>query len=189
METTGVNAMNTRALQLDPENASATTDERAGKQQSQSRGEESRSKATSGATGQSGRSGETKEVVKQESNRVVKEGMSIIRQKGQSLAESGKSKVITSVSAYGKALRSAADALKEKDASGAGQYADTIANQLDSVVNYLENAPVDKIVSEAERFVKKNAAVAFTGAFAVGLVASRLARAGTSALSESDAQK
>jgi len=77
------------------------------------------------------------------------------------------------------ALRDVAGSLMHPDKDGAdvvSRYVRTAGDQAQRAADYLENTDVRQVVSDAERFARRQPALFLGGAFMLGLVAARIFR-------------
>jgi hypothetical protein len=70
-------------------------------------------------------------------------------------------------------IHSLSSQLREQDQVFVAGYTDRVAEQVQRVATYLHDKDLDQLVSEAERFARRQPAVAVGSAFVLGLLAAR----------------
>ncbi len=83
----------------------------------------------------------------------------------------GLTSVAESIKQVGENLRDAEN--QNQITETAAKYGDTVANQIEKVSAYFENKDVSEMVSDAERFARRNPALFIGAAFGIGFLAAR----------------
>ena len=90
------------------------------------------------------------------------------------------------LSTVSSAVRQMGDNLRQNDqTSGYAQYVNQAADQIDRFSGYLQNHEPRQLVSDAERWARRNPVLFLGGAFALGLLASRFLKSGMGGQSQS----
>ena len=71
------------------------------------------------------------------------------------------------------ATRSVGQQLRYKDQQAVAQLADQAASQVERVASYLQGKDLEQLMSESERFARRQPVVFLSGAFVLGLLAAR----------------
>jgi len=87
-------------------------------------------------------------------------------------------------------IRQVSSTLRETDeqtgvTDTAAKYSDSLAKQIEQISGYFERSDVREMVSDVEKFARKNPAVFIGGAFVVGLLAARFLKSSSSSQSSS----
>jgi len=72
------------------------------------------------------------------------------------------------------ALQQTGEQLSQQDQGTVGQYAHTVADQIERFSTYLRDKNVDQLLGEAENLARRQPGVFIGGAFALGFLAARL---------------
>ncbi len=100
--------------------------------------------------------------------------VSQVQQQAQSLIEAQKDRAVEGVESVAQALRQTGQQLQgEGPASFVGQYADSAANQIEQLADYLRYSDMELLMDDAQRFARREPALFVGGAFALGLMVAR----------------
>lgn len=84
-----------------------------------------------------------------------------------------KEKTAGSIAGVADALRQSGRSLRENDTAVPAEYVDRAAEQIERIGNYVRNRTLGQLVGDAEEFARREPAIFFGGAFALGLLAAR----------------
>jgi hypothetical protein len=96
-----------------------------------------------------------------------------VQEKAKSQIETQKDRAAEGISSMAQALRQTGQQLRDQDQTPVAQYADTAADQIERVSNFLRERDLNDIVVEVERFARRQPALFLGGAFALGLLGAR----------------
>jgi len=96
-----------------------------------------------------------------------------VRGQVKSQLEQQKERVAESVEGVADALHAMSRQLRDQDQTGIADWADSIGESASRVFNYLADKDVEQLAGEVEQFARRQPAIFLTGAFALGLMASR----------------
>jgi hypothetical protein len=84
-----------------------------------------------------------------------------------------KDRAVGSIGHVAEALRETGRSMRTGDAAIAADYADRLADRIDELTGYVRNRPLSEIAADVEQLARREPALFFGGALAVGLVAGR----------------
>jgi hypothetical protein len=117
-----------------------------------------------------------REQIRQARDKVVDQAKSTFRdardRAGSSLSE-GRRQAAEQIGGIGGALRRTSEQLRGEDQARFADVADSVGRQLDRAAGYLRDSDGRTIVRDIERLARRQPALVFAGAFALGLVAAR----------------
>jgi len=96
-----------------------------------------------------------------------------VRGQVKSQLDQQKERVAESVEGVAEALHAMSRQLREQEQTAIADWADSIGESASRVFNYLAEKDVDQLAGEVEQFARRQQALFLTGAFALGLMASR----------------
>jgi len=96
-----------------------------------------------------------------------------VRTQVKSQLEQQKERVAESVEGMADALHAMSRQLREQDQTAIADWTDSIGESASRVFNYLAEKDVEQLAGEVEQFARRQPALFLTGAFALGLMASR----------------
>jgi len=100
-----------------------------------------------------------------------------VKEQASSQISNQKEKAADSLGNVAEAIRQTGDQLRQKEqVAPVAQYTDQIAQGVETVSNYLKSKSLSDIVSEVERFARREPALFLGGALTVGLLAGRFLR-------------
>jgi hypothetical protein len=124
--------------------------------------------------------------VKQSASQVTEQA----KQTATSQIATRKDQAAQGLSAASSSMRQMGDNLRQNEqTSGYAQYVHQAADQVDRFSGYLQNHEPRQIMSDAENWARRNPAVVLSGAFALGLLASRFLKSGMGGQSRSGAMR
>lgn len=120
--------------------------------------------------------GKTKEVAGQALGTAKKQAVSKIDEQKSNLAQN--------IGTVAQEIRTLGDNLNKSDAessvvSYAAQYGNTIADKVENFSQYLDDKNLSELVTDIERFAKRNPAVFIGSAFALGFLGARFLKSST----------
>lgn len=108
-----------------------------------------------------------------------------VTQQATSRLDEHKSQAAGSLGSVAEALRQSSQQLRDQDqgvvGQYAGQYGETIANQVERISTFLQEKDTKEIVQEVESFARREPALFIGGAFLLGLLGARLLKSAPSA--------
>jgi len=90
-----------------------------------------------------------------------------------SQVSSRKDQAAESLRTVADAIRHTGDDLRSRDQAGVAQYASMAADRVEDFSQFISERDVNQIVSDVERYARRNKGLFLGGAFALGLVAAR----------------
>jgi ElaB/YqjD/DUF883 family membrane-anchored ribosome-binding protein len=105
------------------------------------------------------------------------EATSNAAQRARAQLDSGSTKLGEQVSAFGAALRRAAEQLEDEGGTGPARAAHQAANQVDRIAIYLKNVDSDRFLGDVERFARQRPWAAGGVGAVSGFVAARFMKA------------
>jgi hypothetical protein len=116
------------------------------------------------------------EQVRQARDKVVDQAKATFRdardRAGSSLSD-GRRRAAEQIGGIGGALHRTSDQLRHEDQARVADVADSVGRQLDRVADYLRDSDGRTIARDIESLTRRQPALVFAGAFALGLVAAR----------------
>ena len=132
------------------------------------------------STGAAG--GGAREQVRQVKEKVVDQARTTFRdardQAGSTLNQ-GRRQAADQIGGIGNAFRRTSETLREEDQTRFADVADNVARQVDRVADYLRQADGRTMARDLENLARRQPALVFAGAFALGLVAARFLKSST----------
>jgi hypothetical protein len=99
-----------------------------------------------------------------------------VREQAKSQVAGQKDRAAESLGSVAQALHQTGQQLRDQDNSTVAQYIDTAANQVDRVSGFLRERDLQDIVTEVERFARRQPAVFVGGAALLGMIGARFLR-------------
>lgn len=120
--------------------------------------------------------GNAKEQLRQARDRVVDQAKSTFKdardQAGSSLNQ-GRRRAADQIGGLGSALHRTGEQLRQEDQASFADFADTFGRQVDRVADYLRESDGRTIARDVEGLARRQPALVFAGAFALGVLAAR----------------
>jgi hypothetical protein len=123
-----------------------------------------------------GAAGMAQELVTQAKEK-ADEATSGAAQRARAQLDSGSTKIGEQISAFGAALRKAAEQLEDEGGKAPAKAAHQAANQVDRLAIYLKNADSGRFLDDVERFARRRPWVAGSFGAVSGFVAARFLKA------------
>jgi len=150
-------------------------DTRSGGREGAAAGDEQPLPGTGGAGGAGSESG-TRDQIRQARDKVVDQAKTTLRdardRAGSGLNE-GRRKAAEQIGGIGGALHRTGEQLRNEDQAKFADVADSLGRQVDRVADYLRAADGRTMARDVEDLARRQPALVFAGAFALGLVAAR----------------
>jgi len=115
------------------------------------------------------RTGEVKEQLQEKASAVV----SRVQEQAQSQIAMQKEKAVSTLGSVAGALRQTSQTLRSQDQAPFAQFADKAAEQIDQLTSYLQTHEPGQMMTEVERFARRQPALFIGGAFVLGLLGAR----------------
>jgi len=115
------------------------------------------------------KAGEVKEQLQEKATEL----MSRAQEQAQSQIAMQKEKAVSTLGSVAGALRQTSQTLRDQDQAPFAQFADKAAEQIDSLSHYLQNHEPGELLTEVERFARRQPALFLGGAFVLGLLGAR----------------
>jgi hypothetical protein len=132
--------------------------------------------ALPGTEGEAGTGTSAREQVRQAKDKVVDQAKSTFRdarqRAGSTLGESRR-QAADQIGGIGSAFRRTSEQLRGEDQARFADVADTVARQIDRAADYLRMADGRTMARDLEGLARRQPALVFAGAFALGVVAAR----------------
>ena len=96
-----------------------------------------------------------------------------VQQQAMSRASEQIGRVTETIGSVAEATRSVSGQLRQQDQAMVADYVEKAAGQLERFAGYLENKDVPELVSDVDRFARRQPALFMGGAFVLGLMAAR----------------
>ena len=131
-----------------------------------------------GSAGEAGAGSESgaREQIRQARDKVVDQAKSTLRdardRAGSGLNE-GRRRAAEQIGGIGGALHRTSEQLRNEDQAKFADVADTVGRQIDRVADYLRDADGRTMARDVENLARRQPALVFAGAFALGVVAAR----------------
>lgn len=131
-----------------------------------------------GSSGEAGAGSESgaREQIRQARDKVVDQAKSTLRdardRAGSGLNE-GRRRAAEQIGGIGGALHRTSEQLRNEDQAKFADVADTVGRQIDRVADYLRDADGRTMARDVENLARRQPALVFAGAFALGVVAAR----------------
>jgi hypothetical protein len=104
---------------------------------------------------------------------VVGDTVDRVRAQAVSQIDAQKSKATGMLSEVAQAIRATGDQLRTQDQANIAQFTDSAADQIERVSTYLDNRDFSQVVTEVQRFGRRQPALFIGGAMLLGLAAAR----------------
>jgi hypothetical protein len=157
-------------------------DTRSGGRENAAVGAEQALPGTAGEGAIAGTSGGAREQVRQAKDKVVDQARTTIRdardRAGSTFAQ-GRQQAADQIGGVGRAIRRTGETLREEDQARFADVADNVARQMDRVADYLRESDGRTIARDIELLARRQPALVFAGAFAIGLMAARFFKSST----------
>jgi hypothetical protein len=115
------------------------------------------------------KAGEVKEQLQEKASEMV----SRVQEQATSQIAMQKEKAVSTLGSVSGALRQTSQTLRDQDQAPFAQFADKAAEQIDNLTSYLQNHEPQELLTEVERFARKQPALFIGGAFVLGLLGAR----------------
>ncbi len=129
-----------------------------------------------GTEGAAGTGSSAREQVRQAKDKVVDQAKSTFRdarQRAGSTLDESRRRAADQIGGIGGAFRRTGDQLRGEDQARFADVADNVARQIDRVADYLRMADGRTMARDLEGLARRQPALVFAGAFALGVVAAR----------------
>lgn len=157
-------------------------DTRGGGRENATVGTEQALPGTGGESAEAATSGGAREQVRQAKDKVMDQARSTIRdardRAGSTFAQSRR-QAADQVGGIGSAFRRTGETLRGEDQTRFADVADNVARQMDRVAEYLRESDGRTIAHDIERLARRQPALVFAGAFALGVAAARFFKSST----------
>jgi hypothetical protein len=157
-------------------------DTRSGGREQPAVGTEQASPGTGSEGANAGVGGGAREQVKQAKDKVVDQARTTIRdarERAGSTLSQGRRQAADQIGGIGSAFRRTSETLRQEDQARFADVADTVSRQIDRVADYLRESDGRTIARDVENLARRQPALVFAGAFALGLVAARFLKSST----------
>jgi hypothetical protein len=111
------------------------------------------------------------------------------KQQATSQLSSQKERATQHLGSVAQALRQTGQHLREQDQGSMAQYTDKAAEQVERFSGFLKNKNVNELMSEAERFARRQPSLFLGGAFAVGVLGARFLKSSSQQQSSGGSQQ
>lgn len=129
-----------------------------------------------------GTTGGAREQIRQAKDKVIDQARTSIRdardRAGSTFAQSRR-QAADQIGGIGSAFRHTGETLRGEDQTRFADVADNVARQIDRVADYLRESDGRTIASDIERLARRQPALVFAGAFALGVAAARFFKSST----------
>jgi hypothetical protein len=157
-------------------------DTRGGGREDTAAGTEQASPGTGSEGADAGTGGGAREQVRQAKDKVVDQARTTLRdareRAGSTLSQSRR-QAADQIGGLGSAFRRTSESLRQEDQARFADVTDTFARQIDRVAEYLRASDGRTIARDVESLARRQPALVFAGAFAIGLVAARFLKSST----------
>jgi hypothetical protein len=114
---------------------------------------------------------------KESTGQVASQTLGQVTDKASTAIDQGKATLAQGLTTVVESIRSMGEQLRTADQGGVvaftANYGDMLANQVENIAGYLEGRDTRQLVSDVQRFARRNPAVFVGSAFALGLLAAR----------------
>lgn len=100
-----------------------------------------------------------------------------VKQRGRNVLERQKHNLAQTLHHVCEALRAASGKLKEENNEGVAEYTEALSERLDEAADYVDDVPVEDMLSNIERFARRQPHIFLGGMFLVGMAAARFLKA------------
>jgi hypothetical protein len=157
-------------------------DTRSGGRENAAVGTEQASPGSGSEGANAGMGGAAREQVRQAKDKVLDQARTTFRdardKAGSTLSQS-RQQAAEQIGGIGTAFRRTSQTLREEDQARFADVADNVARQIDRVADYLRESDGRTIARDLESLARRQPALVFAGAFAVGLAAARFLKSST----------
>lgn len=115
--------------------------------------------------------------VAHQARHVASDAVDQVRHMAESQLSSSKERVADEIGTVAQALRSTADQLRNQNRSGVTEYVSGAADRIESASRYLNSRDLGQVVSDVERFARREPLIFLGGTFAIGLMLGRFLKA------------
>lgn len=100
-----------------------------------------------------------------------------LRSEGEAYLQQHKARAADEVSHVSAAIRSAAERLRDEDDTSIAGWAETLADQIDGVSDYVRDADLGEVMRDVQGFARRRPELVAGGLFVAGLVLARVLKA------------
>jgi hypothetical protein len=157
-------------------------DTRTGGRENAAVGDEQALPGTDNEGANAGTGGGALEQVRQAKDKVMDQARTTLRDardRAGSTFTQGRQQAAEQIGGLGQAFRRTSETLRGEDQASFADVADTVARQIDRVAGYLRESDGRTIARDLESMARRQPALVFAGAFALGLVAARFFKSST----------
>ena len=157
-------------------------DSRSGGRDNAAVGTEQALPGTSSEGTNAGTGGGAREQVRQAKDKVMDQARTTLRDardRAGSTFTQGRQQAAQQLGGIGSALHRTSDTLRGEDQARFADVADTVARQIDRVAGYLRESDGRTIARDLEGLARRQPALVFAGAFAIGVLAARFFKSTT----------
>lgn len=129
-----------------------------------------------GSTGGAGSEGGAREQIRQARDKVVDQAKTTLRDardRAGSGLDDGRRRAADQIGGIGGAFHRTSEQLRNEDQAKFADIADSLGRQVDRVADYLRDADGRAMARDIENLARRQPALVFAGAFALGVVAAR----------------
>ena len=123
-----------------------------------------------------------REQVRQAKDKVMDQAKTTLRdardRAGSTLSQS-RQQAAEQIGGIGSAFRRTSETLRSEDQAKFADVADNVARQIDRVADYLRDSDGGRIARDVENLARRQPALVFAGAFAIGVLAARFLKSST----------
>jgi hypothetical protein len=156
-------------------------DTRSGGREHSAAGTEQASPGTGGESANAGTGG-AREQVRQAKDKVMDQARTTLRdardRAGSTFAQ-GRERAADQIGGIGSAFRRTGETLRGEEQARFADVADNVARQVDRVADYLRQSDGQTIARDFENLARRQPALVFAGAFAIGVLAARFFKSST----------
>lgn len=121
---------------------------------------------------------ETFDKVKESAGNIAGQAVEQVREKAGSVLDEQKTNLASGITSVADSIRNVGENLggsgeNNQIAALAGKYGDTLAGQIEKFSSYIDDREITELVSDVEKFARRNPLLFVGGAFALGLLAAR----------------
>jgi hypothetical protein len=145
-------------------------------------GTEQASPGTGSEGANAGMGSAARDQVRQAKDKVVDQARTTLRdarERAGSTLSQGRRQAADQIGGIGSAFRRTSETLRQEDQARFADVADNVARQIDRVADYLRDSDGRAIARDLENLARRQPALVFAGAFALGVVAARFLKSST----------
>lgn len=121
---------------------------------------------------------ETFDAVKESAGNIAGQAVDQVKEKAGSVLDEQKTNLAYGITSVADSIRNVGENLggsgeNNQIAALAGKYGDTLAGQIEKFSGYIDDKEITELVSDVEKFARRNPLLFVGGAFALGLLAAR----------------